>query len=167
VRLQFQQLGPWYGRGYTDWELDDGHFLDDGLYLDSAALEVTLDTNPKVFTVTNNGNLTTGYIILSYAVSTVAMSALHIVMADAASTPGVELNWDGAVFAATELVIDNAEMSVLNNGADAYDDLHLDTNHRIGRWLQFVPGDNQVGIQRVTGGSATDVVRVEYREAWA
>jgi hypothetical protein len=168
VRLQFQQIGPWYGRDYSDWALDDGHFLDTGLYLDSSALTIPVNISPKTTIVTNHGNKISSYVIAKYAPAGTTTTQFTITIYDADGAIRSALAFLGTVpFGGTDtLVIDGAAMTVENNGNDAYDDLTLFPYHRSGRWLELGPGANTVTVTR-TGGSTASVLRLEYREVWA
>lgn len=56
------------------------------------------------------------------------------------ATAGIDISWTGSMTSGQSLYIYAGSWSVLNNGADAYSGLTVNSGHRAQRWLVFAPG---------------------------
>jgi hypothetical protein len=157
--IQFLQFSPWVGHDHRTWHLDDGHFLDTALFLDDAGYTVTLNTSPKVTTVTNGGNRATNNIRLTFTVGSAAITALTVKCGSA------EFTFNATVTAGGTLVIDSGAQSVLNSGVAAYANFALTSNHTIEDWLRFDPGDNTLTVT-YTGGGSNSTFLIEFQDGW-
>jgi len=157
--IQFLQLSPWVGHNHRHWTLDDGYFLDDLLYLDDAGYTVTLNASPKATVVTNDGNRAVSDIRLTFTAGSAAITALTVTCGEA------EFSFSGTVAAGKDLVIDAGAQSVINNGAAAYANFSLTSNHVIEDWLRFAPGANTLTVT-FTGGSTNSTLQIEFEDGW-
>ncbi|HEY1015721.1 MAG TPA: hypothetical protein VGE07_23635 [Herpetosiphonaceae bacterium] len=148
----------WLGRNFHQLELDDGHLLDSGLFLDGTA-GILISTNPTTFTLTNNGNAISRYVIIRVVPAGSSMTSLTIKCGQA------EWTFSGTVVAGQTLEINTGACSVLNNGVDAYASFAFTGNHTMDDWFRLNPGANSVTITR-TGASGGATVYVEYYDAW-
>ena len=149
----------WNGRGYADWELDDGHFFDDGLYLDTDNYEGALASSPDAFTITNRGNRTVTNVILAITAGSAAITAITIACGAA------HLVWTGTVASGNLLLIDAGSYRVLNDGNDAYSGLSFATNHAIEDWIRLEPGANTLTFTW-TGGGSGSVYSLNFWDGW-
>lgn len=155
------QLDHWRGHYHIDWALDDGHFLDDELYLDDDAT-YTVTTAPQTITLTNDGNARVTDAIITITAGGVSITDVSIV-----KTGESDLQFTGVITAHHSLVIDCGAYSVLNNGVDAYTDFELDTDHAINEWLRLDPGANEIIITlTVINFSVPPTVTINFMDSW-
>lgn len=160
ISLDFQQLTRWYGVRHDDpWTFDSGELFDDALVFDEDEPTI-LNTNPKVVTVTNNGNIP---IRDAQIVITAAGSPITVLII---SNDDIDLAFLGTVDTGDSLTIDAGAWTVINSGVDAYEDFDVGFQHFIEPWLEFPPGDTQITIAR-TGGSAASTAAIVFRDGWA
>lgn len=157
--IRFLQQTPWVGHEHTSWVLDEGDFLDTGLYLDDARLIYTLDVSPKVITITNGGNRATSNVRLAITAGTTAITSITF------ACGGAEFTFSGTVAAGHILIIDSGLQSVTNDGIAAYANFTLTSNHIIDEWLVFEPGANTLTVTK-TGGSTNSVLTVAFADGW-
>lgn len=158
--FDWSQLSHWRGHFHHDWTLDDGEFLDEGLYLDDHMTYTY--TAPLTITLNNGGNALVTDAIITITAGGVSITDVSIVKAGE-----TDLQFTGIVAPGTALVIDCGAMSVLNNGVDAYADLELDTGHTISEWLRLAPGDNTILITlTIVNIMAPPTVNIEFMDAW-
>lgn len=160
VTFDFLQLSPWRGHYHVDWLLDDGEFLDEGLYLDDDATWTY--THPLTVELNNGGNGRVTDAILTITAGGVAITAANI-----AKAGETDIDYTGTVAAGDTLTIDTGSWSVLNDGVDAYNDLELGGDHAVGEWLRLDPGDNEIVITLTTSDLVVPpTVTINYRDVW-
>jgi len=109
---------------------------------------------------TNAGNRT-----VKNAVITVHAGDAPITALDLTITGKVQLVFSGTIAATKNLVIDCGAWTVLNDGAEAYDDFALGANHHRDAWLPLEPGVNTV-IVAITGGGTGATFNLAFSDAW-
>lgn len=160
VSFQFEVLSTWRGHLYTSWEFDAGYEFDDGLYFDDVDYLETMVSDPHTITVTNDGNG-----ICYDAVITITAGAANITALTISTANGTDIDWTGTLTAGNALVIDCGAKSIKNNGVNAYSGFAYGGSHTANGWLELLPGDTAITIDR-TGGSTDSTVRVLFREVW-
>ena len=161
VDLQFMQVSPhWYGQHHGGgWTLDSGVLFDTGYLLDETGWQ-SIAAGATNITVTNNGNRTVTNAVVTVKAGSANITALTV------SVSGIsQLQYSGAIVAGKQLVIDCGDLSVTNDGADAYADFAIATNHTIDDWLRLEPGTNTVAIV-ITGGGTGAQALFEYFDGW-
>lgn len=140
-----------------------------------ADLEVMLEavggpwksTTATTTTATLAANTTTTVDIESAGLEEVR-DAILIITANGANVTSIEFtlgsdqhwSWTGTLLDGDALVIDTGALTVLNDGADAYDGFALDADHTIDGWLSLAPSNN-VCYFTLAGGPA-DLSVVHY-----
>lgn len=162
LKLQFQQLGPWLGKRAEDWTLDDGEVLDDGLYFDTSAIDLSAGGE---ITVTVGGNLPLTNGILIVTVDTATTVALDITLTVAAQ--GIDWSLSGTYADGDVITIDCGARSVVKNTTDAYADFTLNAGHTNEHWLALAPGANVVDVIIVTVPASGITLALTYAEQWA
>lgn len=160
VMLNFIILSQtWNGDNHDGgWVLDDGEYLDYGLYLNSADFYWMLNTSPRTVTVTNGGNATARSCIVTVTAGSAAITALRM------QFTGVDVNWSGTLASGDKLVIDCGARTVTNDGVDAYSGFVLGAGHVNEDWLPLAPGATDVTVTK-TGGSTDSYILFEFYDA--
>jgi hypothetical protein len=159
ITLEFQQMSRWHGALHgTGWRFDTGIDFDDARVLDEDP-PVTLNTNPKVITTVNNGNIPLRDVQLIFAIGATPITSMII------TGPHIDLRF-GAIPAASGLVLDAGAHTVLLNGDNYYSSLTRGPDHRLDGWIELGAGSTPLVIQR-SGGAVTDKVAIIYTDAWA
>lgn len=156
ARLTFLQQTGWVGHDHRTWTLDDGEYLDTGLYLDDEGYEFDI---AGMFSVINGGNRATSNVVLTITAGSAHITALTIACGDA------ELTYDAAILATESLVIDCGAQSILNDGDASYQNLDLTSNHEIEEWIRLEPGSNSMTVTK-TGGGTGSTLLVEFEDGW-
>lgn len=142
------------------WYLDDGNYLDSGLYLDMAD-RYALSTTPQTLTITNGGPVYTDDVVLTLEAGATPVTGLTVTVGPC------QLVWSGTVAATKSLVIDCSplRMSVLNDGVAAWSSLDLGAGHASPAWLRLEAGANSMVVTR-TGGGTDTYLTVDFSDAW-
>jgi hypothetical protein len=149
----------WYGILHgAPWTLDDGYYLDTGLYLDMHD-RYALTSASTALTVSNGGNIYTDEVTLTLEAGASAVTGLTVAVGSCV------LEFSGTVAAGTSLVIDSAKRSIKNAGVDAYANLQLGSGHASVAWFRLEPGNNTVTVVR-TGGGADSYLTLEFSDRW-
>ena len=154
----------WRGDLGGTWYFDSAKSFDSGLAFDSGQ-EYPLTTNPTLITVavgtiSDAGRAAIRSVRMVLHAGSVGMSAVTIARAS-----GESITFGGTITANTTLVIDCGTMQVLNNGADAYDNLTLSPTADMAAWFSLQPGDNAITVS-FTGGGTGRQIDFSYYEAW-
>lgn len=160
LSFTFEIWSHWEARWDRSWTLDDGHYLDTGLYLDDAPLTTTLTTSPQTVTVPNNGNLPVDDAVLTVTAGDAAITALTIACGAA------KWAYAGTIAAGDSLVVDAGAWSVKNDGTDAFDDFSFDAAHALDGLFRLAVGNNSVVVTR-TGGGTGSTINFEFAELYA
>lgn len=161
LALRWSVQSLWHGALHgAPWTLDDGELLDGGLDLDLSE-RYALTTTPITLTITNNGNTAVEDVRVVVENGTYALTEITVRCGDC------ELVFGGTVGANKTLEIDcsPAALSVLNDGAAAWNDLTLGANHASEAWLRLEPGANSVVVSR-TGGWTNSYITFEFSDCW-
>lgn len=163
--FEWLQLGYWRGHDHRTWRLDDGHVLDEGLYLDDGDTTYTYTTGPLLITASNGGNARVTDAIITITAGAVAITNTRIL-----KSGETNLNYAGTIAPWTSLVIDCGAFSVLNNGVNDYANFTLPLiapPHTINEWLRLTPGDNTLSFT-LSGpsGAAPATIKIEFMDAW-
>jgi hypothetical protein len=159
--LQFQVTSIWNGSTHSgSWTLDSGYLFDSGLFFDSTG-PTTLTTSPQTITVTNGGNLA-----VSNPGLTISAGAGNITDLVVGIAGSCEFSFSGTITAGTSLVIDCGRRTVLNAGADAFDDFHRTANQVIAPWFSFAPGANSVVVSG-SGYNTGSSIEFTFADGWA
>lgn len=145
----------WHGSFIGAWFLDNGRYLDDGLYYDSNDATYTLNTSPKTVTINQAGNAIVKDAVINITAGSSPITALTIQSAEA------HLVFSGTIAAGETLVIDCGAYTVENDGVDAISGFSLGGSHAINEWLRLNPGNNAITIT-ITGGSVDSVAAFNY-----
>lgn len=156
-QFQIQVLSPWYGHDHRTWLLDDGEYLNEGLFLDDGGFTETMASSPHTLTVTNGGNGIVRNAIITITAGSANITALTITSGD------TDIDWSGTLTAGNSLVIDCGAKSILNNGSNAYSGFAYGGSHALNGWLEIAPGAVDITIT-FTGGSTDSTVTVEFRD---
>jgi hypothetical protein len=165
VKLTWDQLDQWEGRRYEGpWQLDDGHELDAGLFLDA----VDLTAAPSV-SIVNQGNLPARNVVLTITVSGAGLNYIGFTL----PSSGVAWSISDTPADGTIYVMDSSARSLTKNGAAAYSLLTLNEFlsgdvHTAREWIVIEPGvtDDATLVLAGTGG-ATATAILTFAEAWA
>lgn len=160
VTLDFEVWEHWRRNSNEGWELDDGSFFDDGLFLDTVPALVTLTTNPQVVSVTNGGNVAVDDAVVTVTAGSAAITALTI------ESGSAKWSWTGTLAIGKALIVDAGAWSVTNDGVDAYAGFAFDAIHALPGILRINPGTHNVAVSR-TGGGTGSTIAIEFAEAWA
>lgn len=164
VDLSFEIYSSYWHGDYTGvWLLDSGEFFDTGLDFDTGNDVITLNTSPKSFTITMNGNAIVNDAIIYVIAGSNDITALEIKN----TTTGhlAELDYSGTITAGNTLTIDCGAYTVKNNGVDDDANFSLGSTHAINEWLRLAPGDNTI-VVTFTGGSTDSTINFDYYEGW-
>jgi len=163
ISLRFiTQEAYWRGDFGGVWYLDAGEYLDAGLAFDSGQT-YPLTSSPTSLTIsigTDAGRAPSKSVRITVNAGTSAMSAITI-----ARTGGESITFSGTIGANKSLVIDIGTMQVLNDGADAYDDLTLSPTADLAAWFALETGDNDITVT-FTGGGTGKEIAFAYYEVW-
>ena len=126
-----------------------------------------LDVSPKNFNITNAGNHPVRNVLIGIKAKSVAITWLALLLRPHGA-PAWEtwINFDGTIGATKELWIVTSQLSVLNDGANAYKDFQLNSQHQHDDWVVLAPGVNNVSLTR-TGGAADSELLIQWRDGWA
>lgn len=161
VTMQFEIYSA-YWRSLSpvgEWYLNDGELLDYGLVLDGTATTFTLDSSPKILTVTNGGNAIVTDCKINIDAGSADITAVKIEADD------IEIDYAGTITAGDELMIDCGAYSVTNNLVNDRDNLSLGSDHKINEWFRLLAGANSVTIT-ITGGSTDSQITYGYSNGW-
>lgn len=161
LQLAFEQYTNWHGSQHGEWLLDDGYYLDMGLFLDATDDRATLSSSPGTVSVTNAGNMPVYDAIVTITAGSAAITALAI-------TCGTVAHWtySGTINAGDALVVDAGAWSVENDGADAISGFAFGGSHRIPAMLEIAPGANSFVIT-FTGGSTNSTFNISFWDTYA
>jgi len=163
VQLQFKGGDPaWSGGYHGGWLLDDGHYLDSGLSLDSGE-EYALDAAPKSITLANGGETPVHAVQIVVTAAGSGITNL-VIQRKIAGVVQEHLVYSGTIAAGKSLVIDTGDASVANDGSDDYAHFTLGASHVSDWWLTLEPGNNVIEVTR-TGGNNSSTVNFYYWEA--
>ncbi len=123
-------------------------------------LKSCLSIDCSSVTVSNDGNG-----ICYDAVITITAGAANITALTISTANGTDIDWTGTLTAGNALLIDCGAKSIKNNGVNAYSGFAYGGSHTANSWLELLPGDTAITIDR-TGGSTDSTVRVLFREIW-
>lgn len=132
------------------FELDDmlwcGRFLTKDV--------VTLADSPELAEIDNAGTRVVGNVIITAAAIGYDITQLDIQNLEADHRS--HIRFMGTIAEGTSLVIDCGEMTVKNNGVDAWDDLSRESAHQIHEWLRLAADDGQreLGSEMHTAANA-------------
>ena len=144
VRMAWEALGPWQGAYHLETDTVD------------------VSSGSGSYTVSNDGNTRQENVNLVIVPnSTGPMTDIEIECTGA----NVHIHYEDDVIYLQELEIDSELMTVMNNGADAFDGLYVAASHTIPRFLTLEPGNNQFDFD-VTGVTSIKVY-FTYYDAWA
>lgn len=163
ISLRFiTQEAFWHGDFGGKWYLDAGEKLDTGLVYDSGE-SFPLTSSPTSFTIsigTDAGRAPIRAVRMVINAGASSMSAITI-----ARTGGESLTFSGTILANKSLMIDTGTMRVLNDGADAYNNLVLSPTADLASWFALESGDNDITVT-FTGGGTGKEISFSYYEAW-
>jgi len=163
VTLTFTVLPQyWNGTDHSGWNLDEGEYLDAGLYLDSE-FTFALDASPKTVSVTNSGNVNVEDCIITVTAQTSVITAL-VIERIVNSVSVDKLTYNGGIAAGKSLVIKSGRGSIENDGLGDYANLTLGGKND--NWFSLAPGANSIKVTK-TGGGATSSVDFTFSDAWA
>jgi len=162
IKLTWQALTHWTGRRFEDWTFDDGSSLDDALYLDTGAIELTMDATTAL---TVGGNLPVADAVVTLIAND--EPALQLWYIDVLSPTRCAIyTWADNPAEGAAVVVASGTKSVRFAGADNYDQFSYDPAHASEDWIDLRPGVNQVSVER--GYPAYDsTATISYAEHWA
>lgn len=163
VTLEFTLLGRWNGLSHGGyWVLDDGEYLDDGLYLDGEEPTVldTAPTAPQTITVTNNGNQAVRDAVIRLTSAASANTYLSVTVTGVSA-----FSWTGTLAATKTLEIDTGRKTVLNDGVAAWNGFLLLAEHKTADWLVLEPGDNDVIVETDSSGP-NSTIQFIFDDGW-
>lgn len=164
VTLNFAVMGRWNGLLHRDgWYFDSGLYFDDSLAFDSDDGPLPITASPQTFIVDNDGKLAVRDSIIYVTAGSAAITNLKI------GVTGVsEIEYTGTIAAGTVLAIYCASKKVLNNGANAWNDLSMTGNHKIADWLVLQSGNNSVVVTATFGAGFTPpTIEFSFYDGWA
>lgn len=161
LQLAFEQYTNWHGRQHGSWLLDDGYYLDMGLFLDATDDSATLSASPGTVSVTNVGNMPVYDAVVTITAGSAAITALDVKC-------GTVTHWtySGTIGAGNSLVVDTGAWSVENDGADAIAGFAFGASHRIPAMLELAPGANSF-VVTFTGGSTNSEFDIAFWDTYA
>ena len=165
ISLRFvTQEAFWRGDLGGVWYLNSGEFLNTGLSLNSGAT-YPLTTSPtsltvSIGTVSDVGRAPIRAVRMAISAGASDMSAVTI-----ARVGGESLTFSGTILAGNDLIIDTGTMQVLNDNADAYDDLAISSTADLAAWFALESGDNDITVA-FTGGGTGKEISFSYYEVW-
>ena len=165
ISLRFvTQEAFWRGDLGGVWYLNSGEFLNTGLSLNSGAT-YPLTTSPtsltvSIGTVSDVGRAPIRAVRMAISAGASDMSAVTI-----ARVGGESLTFSGTILAGNDLIIDTGTMQVLNDNADAYDDLAISSTADLAAWFALESGDNDITVT-FTGGGTGKEISFSYYEVW-
>lgn len=167
LELLFYVMSPWYEDICAGaWYLDDGKYLDAGLFLDGTCAEqIDLTNNLTVTGLTIGGNAPTSYISVAFTARTNPITQLTILIDTGVNVCAVQ--WTGTLAVNKTLVIDSRNQRVTNDGAqDHGTTIREMTVHTSNYWFEFAPGYNTITLAR-TGGDASCTADFSYSYCWS
>jgi hypothetical protein len=113
-------------------------------------------------TLANEGNASVDDVTITVAVpgSVADITDLYLAILDT-----IEERFTGTIADGTSLVVDTGAQSVLNDGANAYDDFQPTAYHKEDPWLLLAPGNTDVYVAWV-GGGITTTITFDYWARW-
>lgn len=161
LQLAFEQYTNWHGQQHGSWLLDDGYYLDMGLFLDATDDSATLSASPGTVPVTNAGNMPVYDAVVTITAGSAAITALDVKC-------GTVTHWtySGTIGAGNSLVVDTGAWSVENDGADAIAGFAFGASHRIPAMLELAPGANSF-VVTFTGGSTNSTFDISFWDTYA
>jgi len=126
---------------------------------DSAAF-----TTPISPEINNAGDAVQRDITITITAAGTDITVLGISNAEAGHVS--DFHFTGTIAVGKSLVIDTEAWSVLNDGADAWDDLAFQGGHAIDGFLRFKGGNNTINLHR-TGGSNDSTYEFAFYDAFA
>lgn len=152
VSLEFEVYSSyWHGELIGIWYLDDGHYLDTGLDLDSNDASFVLETSPKTVVVDQPGNAVVKDGIISITAGSSNITAFTILGSDS------HIVFSGTVLSGKTVIIDCREYTVKNDGVSAMNNFSLGASHAINDWLQLAPGENTFVVTITGGGNNSSI----------
>jgi hypothetical protein len=151
--------GYWHGDLIAAWTFDSGEIFDSGLFFDSGGDQVTLDSSPKNFTITLNGNAIVNDPIITVTAGGANITSLTI--RNLSSNNEADLRYTGTITSGQALVIDCGAYTVENNGVDDEANHSVGANHAINEWFRLKDGSNSIRIS-ITGGSNDSTIDFDY-----
>lgn len=141
------------------FELDDMLWYGDTINSDT----ITLDASPKEGTINNAGKQVVRDITITVTAQGSAITQCDI--ANAATGYVTDMRFLGSLAATKALVIDCGEMTVKNDGTDAWDDWDRQATHTRNEWLCLVSGNNIITVTR-TGGDNTSTCHLGFYDGF-
>ena len=163
--VEFEVYSAYWHGGFTGvWTFDDGEYFDIGLFFDSGADDITLNTSPKNFTITMGGNAISNDPVINVTAGSADITAIEIKNTTAGHL--AELDYTGTITAGKTLVIDCGAYTIENDGTDDDANFALGATHAINEWFRLPPGANTITVT-ITGGSTDSIINLDYHEAYA
>ena len=163
--IQFEVYSSyWHGDFTGVWTFDDGEYFDIGLFFDSGADDITLNTSPKSFTITMEGNAISNDPIINVIAGSANITAIEIKNTTTGNL--AELDYTGTIISGNTLIIDCGAYTVQNNGVDDDANFALGATHAINEWFLLPPGANTI-VVTFTGGDVDSIINFDYYEAHA
>ncbi len=164
VDVRFQIYSAfWHGDLNGNWLFDSGEFFDSGLNFDASSTSTTIDSSPKSFTITNDGNAIVNNPTITVTAGGANITALEI----KCTTTGNlwELDYSATITSAQALVIDCGAFTVLNNAVDDEANFSLGTTHAIDEWARLMSGSNAITVT-ITGGDVDSTVEFTFYDGY-
>jgi hypothetical protein len=160
VETRFDLLSPvWYGVRHGLVEaFTTGLDLGSGDMLGDVADQVTLDTTPKTFTLTNEGNAPVTNIILTITAVGTPITSLRL------QSGLADWTWAGSVAVGQTLTINVGAWSITNHTTPAYSGLTRNAGQLQSAWLTLMPGSNNLTVTREGGANSTFLA--SYNDSW-
>lgn len=161
ITMNFLVMSQWRGILHgAPWYLDEGHYLDTGLFLDLAD-RYALTSASMALTISNDGNAPVDDVILTLEAGATPVTGLTV------QVGSCHLVWTGTVAANKSLVIDCSPTvrSVYNDGVAAWNGLSLGGSHASNAWCRLEKGDNTVTVER-TGGGTDSYITFDFSDGW-
>ena len=80
--------------------------------------------------------------------------------------PRSYIAWSGVLAPGKQLIIDGRSKTVLNDGADAYSGVELQSSHVSDWWFDLASGWNRVNIARIGGNDGTATIQFDFAYEW-